>query len=394
VSRALRHKDAALTHDADRLMCLLAGCLSDDPDSAIREIETDGLWEYIASLACNARLGGLLIHTLRARNMDIPDSAVLQMEAYREYLVAANDYNTSRVEEILRQLSAAGVPFMLLKGAAMNATVYEPGCRGMVDIDVLIQPCDVERVDHLLQEGGCTHGKDLVQDDFYPRFYYEREYFTPHTPAVKIDLHVRPFRPLRYAQTVPDGALWDEPVEVSFGQVRAKIPSPENMLIHLCGHAACHGLGELRWLYDIKQWFDYHGSRMDPQRVADKCRAWSLSLPVREALIRTQKVFHDTNPICDELITKLAHSGNLRDWLVFQQAPHDDERRFLALVVNLLCTPGIHYRLGYLKAVLVPARAHMGQLYRRRHTGWLAVAHLVRVWRSLTRPLTPTPATS
>ena len=45
-------------HDPARIDALIARCLSDDAGAAVREIEGDGLWEYVASQACLAGVGG------------------------------------------------------------------------------------------------------------------------------------------------------------------------------------------------------------------------------------------------------------------------------------------------------------------------------------------------
>lgn len=377
------------THSPKRIFSLIAGCLSEDHRSAIRAIEHDRLWEYVAAHACKLQIGGALLATLQDREIEIPASAAGQLQVYREHVIAANDYRVSCTGDTLSRLQADNVPFLLLKGAALNAVLYDqPGVRTMIDVDILIRAPDVDRVDRLLRRCGCSPGADLVRDDFYPRYYYEREYFTCHRPPVKIDLHVRPFRPLRYARTVPDEALWDRPQQTALGNLTVDIPSADNMLIHLAVHAAGHGLSELRWLYDIKMWLDRFGSRIDVKQVAAKCRTWRVALPVLRALERTSTVFGQSYRDLTEAIRPTARTG-LADRLALSHAPRDAERPVTSVLVNLLCTPGLRFRLGYLKAVLFPGRSHMGQLYHRRHPGWLIAAHLVRAARSIARPLLP-----
>jgi len=102
----------------------------------------------------------------------------------------------SRVAPNFDALQSRGIPFLVLKGAALNAALYEePGVRAMVDVDVLIRPGDAARVDRVLADAGCVAGAELLRADFFPRYHYEWEYFTPQHPPVKIDLHVRPLRP-------------------------------------------------------------------------------------------------------------------------------------------------------------------------------------------------------
>ncbi|MBN2560442.1 MAG: nucleotidyltransferase family protein [Phycisphaerae bacterium] len=376
--------------DSEHLNTLIARLLIERPCGAVEDIERDGLWEYVAAHAWQSRIGGILIHHLRCHRIDLPNSAASQLDAYREHVRAANAYRLARVEPVLARLQSEGVPFLVLKGAALNAVLYrDPGMRPMVDVDIMIHPHDAMRVDRLMADVGCTPGADLVRHDFYPRYHYEREYFTPHQPPVKTDLHVRPFRPLRYSRTVPDDALWGSPRTVQLGNLRVAIPGAEDMLVHLAVHAACHGLRELRWLYDVKCWLDRFGPHMDWNRVAEQCRRCKLDLPVRRALQAVSLTFGAANPMVARALEAVTCRAGLLDRLALRQAPYGEKRPVADVLTNFLCTPGLRFRLGYLGAVLLPGTSHMGQLYRWRHPGWLLVAHAVRTARGLTRPLLP-----
>jgi len=364
---------------------LIARCLTPEVRAAAGEIRRRGLWEYVVSEACDAGLAGVLLDALRAAGCEPPGASLPVLEAHAEHVAEANAYRISRAARVLARLQAGGVPFMLLKGAALIGRVYErPGRRAMTDIDVLIRVQDARRVDELLAAAGCVPGPGLVRDDFYPRFYHEREYFTPDHPPVKLDVHARPFRPLRYVCTVPPEALWEAPERVAFGPLRVAVPGPEDMLVHLAVHHACHGCTELRWAWDVRLWLQRYADRIDPARVAGKCRRWGVSLAMRRSLQHVRGLFGPGAE--DNLIKALPPGRHLAEKLVLDQAPHDLRRPLRGLVVHTLCAPGLGLRLGYLGAVLFPGRRHMGQLYARRHPGWLAVAHLNRAARLLTRP--------
>ena len=374
-----------------RLDGLIGRCLGDDPLPAIRTIEREHLWEYVASHAWRSHVGGVLFDRLGRLPIDVPISAARQLEAYHEHVAAANAYKRSCIEPVLARLQACEIDFLLLKGAALNAILYDdPGLRSMVDVDVLIRGEDVSRADRVLRESDCSPGADLVRDDFYPRYYYEREYFTPNHPPVKIDLHVRPFRPLRYARTVPADALWDAPSTVALGKLAVRVPNPENMLIHLAVHAACHGLQQVRWLYDIHRWIARFGSAIDADALADTSHRWRLDLPVRRGLEKVQTLFDSSDAALSAMIRRFDRSAGWLDRVALAQAPHGERRPMTDVLVNCLATPGLGFRFGYLRAVLLPGRGHLGQLYPRRHPGWPAVAHLIRAGRGLSRLACPT----
>jgi hypothetical protein len=374
----------------DRLDRLVADCLTDRALMSVEGFWRDGLWDQVVDHACSAGVGGAVARNMAARNLEMPRAAAIQLGSYRQHVAAATAYGLERVEPVLARLQQAGIPFLMLKGAALNAVLYDgPGLRPMMDVDLLIRLADARRADQVLRNRGCRPGPDLVNEDFYPRYYYEREYFLPCRPEVKIDLHVRPFRPLRYARTVPDDALWDQPMQARCGRLTVPIPNVENMLIHLAVHASCHGAAELKWLYDLKLWLDRYGDRLDIGLLADKCRTWRLAWPVRLALEQMEGLFGETSPYLQRMLNALrSQRVGWRDRMVVTQSPRDASYPLLAVVVNLLCAPGLRFRAGYLRAVLLPSRSHLAQLYPRRHPGWPLVAHLVRIGRHLTRRFT------
>lgn len=363
---------------------LIGRCLSDEPHDAFQTVYRRGLWEYVAAEACDAGVGALLMVQATKHDVDVPVSAARQMRAYREHVAAANAYKTESVRKALTRLQVAKVPFLLLKGAALNATLYEPGLRPMTDVDVLIHDCDAALADKVLRNAGCEPGADLVREDFYPRFYCEREYFTGTHPPVKIDLHVRPFHVLRYARTVPHSAIWKDSRDISLGDLTVRVPGPESMLVHLAVHAACHGGTQLRWLHDIKRWLDCYGDQVDVDRLADNCRRWQLALPVRRALMRTREAFGGNDRLNQAIEATRGAAGPLQR-LALAAAPLGTKAPVLYTACNALAAPGIRFRLGYLAAVLLPAEQHLAQIYPRRHFGWRFAAHAMRGVRSLQR---------
>ncbi|MGQ9648639.1 MAG: nucleotidyltransferase domain-containing protein [Phycisphaerae bacterium] len=373
----------------DRLNRLVADCLTDRAFMAVEGFWRDGLWSQVVDHACSSGVGGVVARSMAAREVEIPRSAAIQLDSYRQHVAAATAYSLEKTEPALECLEKAGIPFLVLKGAALNAALYDgPGLRPMIDVDLLIRPADAGRADVVLRGLGCRAGLDLLRDDYYPRYYYEREYFLPCRPEVKIDLHVRPFRPLRYAVTLPDDAMWDKPMPVSYGRLTVQIPNVENMLIHLAVHAACHGAAELKWLYDLKLWLDRYGSRLDIEKLVDKCQRWKIGLPVRVALEHVDSLFGESSVYLQRTLSAVKRCrAGWRDRLALAQSPRDAAHPLAAVAVNVLSTPGIRFRLGYLRAVLLPARSHLAQVYRGRHPGWPLVAHAVRIGRHLTRRL-------
>jgi hypothetical protein len=286
---------------------------------------------------------------------------------------------------ILQAFNENDLPVMLLKGAALNLTVY-PGAdlRPMSDVDLLVQPFDAQRALKLLDDLRCRRGFSLIRDDFFPKYHYEVEVIVPSVRPMRIDLHARPLRPLRLTRIIPDNAIWNGACEVRLGDATALIPRPEYNLIHLAAHAAYHGCSRLIWLYDIKRIVEAFGDAMDWNLIVARCREWQLSLAVRTALTQAAATF---GPVCPTpVLEELArHHASWRDRLALYHAPRDGGSPIGHVVCNLLCTPGIRFRLGYLTSLLLPSRDHLAGLYKRRHPGWLLCAQVWRITRGFGR---------
>ncbi|MCL2329938.1 MAG: nucleotidyltransferase family protein [Phycisphaerae bacterium] len=386
--RSFRLDPAIASQTPTEVFGLIAQCLSSHPQPAIDQITRRGWWEYVAAEAIDARMGAILLDRLTQLGVEMPVSAVSQMQAYRDHVSAANAYKFAEVGVVLNRLRMANVPYLLLKGAALNAMLYDAGLRPMTDVDVLIWPEDVAIADRVLCNAGACAGKELVRPDFYPRYYYEREYFTRRNPAVKIDLHCRPFGMLRYARTVPDDAMWNRHRDATLAGLDVQVPGPEEMLIHLAVHAACHGNSQLCWLYDILLWTQRFGHEINVTSVAEKCRRWRLSWPVHRALKRTQEWFGmDSDTKLAALLDATKTIVGPMDRIALAAAPLGQSAPVLRAMANAITTPGIRFRLGYLSAVLLPDASHLEQLYHRRHVGWQLAAHAVRAGRCIRRAL-------
>lgn len=365
---------------------LTAWLHSDGPNDA--HVPTDdNAWASFVNRVGSVGLSGLILERAQETGVAIPESYRQVLQDRAASVAAANINALTQLESLVRAFNRAEIPVMLLKGAALNLKVYpRPDLRPMSDVDLLVRPADVGRTPEVLQRYGCTRGFDLIRDDFFPRFHYEMEWMTNSPRPVRIDLHARPLRPLRISRTMPDDALWHRARLVPIGDAEAHVPGDEEMVIHLAAHAAYHGFDRLIWLYDIKRFVDRAAQGIDWGRVADLSAGWRLSLPVSVALGRVNDCF---GPVLEkEALTALqSQTATWQDRLVLRTAPGDAASPLRHVAVNLLCTPGLRFRLAYLKAMLSPGPNHLKELYPYRHPGWTGCAHAWRGMRAVRRLL-------
>ncbi len=363
----------------------LATWLADGDRSNTAIPSTSPAWDRFARTVCRSGLAGLILEAALRKGIDLPDgiSATLRDRAT---VVAAHNLNQMHeLERLLAAFERAGVPVLPLKGAALHLTVYDrPDLRPMSDLDLLIKPESTERTFRLLRECGYRRGFELVRDDFFPKYHYEVEFLGPPPSCTRIDLHARPLRPLRLARTLPDDALWQGAFKARCGRAEALLPRPDRMFIHLAAHAAYHGCSRLLWLYDLKRLADHCGDTMDWSMVVRSAHDWRLSLPVLRAVERAEAFL---GPIVPPAVSQDLRDrpSNWRDRMTLAQTPQDAASPAAHVLVNLLCTPGVRFKTGYLWAHLMPGNKHLGGLYPYRHRGWTACAHVWRIGRAVRR---------
>jgi len=302
----------------------------------------------------------------------LPDPAQVLRTSFR------NRCMMRLLARIAARFNEAGVPLMALKGAALNLTIYDaPSARPMLDLDLMVHPEHADMARTILENMGCLRGEALVREDFFPRFYYEIEYISNRIYRVRIDLHVRPLRPLRFSRLIPSDAFWSRAEVVYMGRVHILIPCREDMLIHLAAHAAFHGFSEDKWVADIERWVHTRRDDLDWDQFLSTVEGWRLVVPVRAAMRRANRFGGDVCP--SKVLGRLAmQHATWRDRLATWHAPHDNAHPARHVLVNVLTTPGLRFTIGYLRAVLLPDRRHMEGWYCRRHRAWLPCAHLVR----------------
>ncbi|MHC5111758.1 MAG: nucleotidyltransferase domain-containing protein [Planctomycetota bacterium] len=349
--------------------------------------ETVAEWDSLIGDAISRNVAGLLHEALRTKGVDIPEAPVRRLKTAAARMAGQTNSMMTEMARLVRAFNRAGIDVMLLKGAALNLSIYErPDSRGMSDIDLLVRPEDAKAACAVLEANLCRKGQDLVRPDFFPEYYYEIEYLSETVNASRIDLHVRPFRPLRYTQTMGDIAIWRHAQVVEYQGAYVFVPAATSMLIHLTAHAAFHGCSRLTWLYDIKRFVECHADDLDWDRLLRDCEDWQLATAVEHALRCTER---ELGPLpIDDILNRLAAAGsNWKDRLVLRQTPRDAATPLRHILVNWICTPGIEYPTRYLLANLLPSGDHLASLYPFRHFGWQLPAHLVRFARALSRPI-------
>ncbi|MDQ6827317.1 MAG: nucleotidyltransferase family protein [Gemmatimonadota bacterium] len=260
---------------------LLRACLCDGADARDawkRWVETVG--DPKAAMAGDRgsvkRLLPLLYFALRRGDADVdPALAPYLRLAYLREQMRSTTY-LRICGDVLGALEQASVDAILLRGAALAATVYDdPALRHCHDIALLVAPDDVERAADALLGAGLErvtlHGEEGGMAALLR-----------HETALPVELHTRLFSAALYE--LPLDELQGRSVEVRIGGATAHVLSPADALVHVCGHASySESRASLRWIGDAWLLID-RNTDLDWDQVLQTTERSRLALPMLVAL--------------------------------------------------------------------------------------------------------------
>ncbi len=210
-------------------------------------------WRALLGLAQAHGVSSTLYGILKTRGLEqaIPPGPWAALR--RSFLVngARNLLLSKEMLQVAGALHARGIPLLLLKGAYLAAFVYpEPAMREMADLDLLV------RAGHLEETAGVLESLGFAAQ--YPYRHDEQVSHRHHLPAygkangVHIELHWNIVAPSAH-EPVDPGSLWERAVPASIDGVAVFGLCPEDLLLHICGHAAYNHAFDLRLraLYDV-----------------------------------------------------------------------------------------------------------------------------------------------
>jgi putative nucleotidyltransferase-like protein len=188
-----------------------------------------------------------------------------------------------------RILTDAGIPFLLLKGAAYLVDLYEdPAERVLTDVDLLIRRSDAGRAARRLSQEGFRPVAEGYRPE-YRRFEMER----PGPDPCRIELHFRVGMPLR--ARVDQNAIWRRAVPCSLEGIGCGRLHPEDAILYHAAHLADHYYGpSLKWAIDLREML--RRWRPDAGALLERSAAWRTRTALHLALLHVAKLFPDDAP--------------------------------------------------------------------------------------------------
>jgi hypothetical protein len=218
---------------------LLLDLLGRSPDAARGAAPAD--LERALRLA-TPNLGPFLLWQLESEGLieRLSTEPVADLAAARRVNTLVYLQRRAALKRIVAAFEQHDVPVIVLKGMALAHLAYpEPALRPMSDIDLWVKPADLAMADVALKDAGLGYPERThagLQLPTAEEALAERSYEVPGTPVL-VELHgaLKSYASLSRERLE---LVWRRSVVTELGGIPARVQHPEDLLLHLCLHAA------------------------------------------------------------------------------------------------------------------------------------------------------------
>lgn len=193
-------------------------------------------WERLVTLAIDQGIAGPVWRALQRAGAPLPTDLAARLAG----IAAFSDFRLLEVHRLLERtvanLSAHGIPVVLVKGAALGACVYaEPGDRNMGDLDLLVP---IERArDAVVVAAEADWSVEAVERR--AALYEGHHHLPAMTDTLGLDIQLE-----LHTDILPAGhpfhfgadAMRSRATERTLGATTVLVPSLEDLLVHACVH--------------------------------------------------------------------------------------------------------------------------------------------------------------
>ncbi len=200
------------------------------------DVDWDALLTYVGT-----SLAPLVLRGIGSRTDAVPPTVLATLVARRDLLARTRLLVAAIVGSAGRSLTAAGVPFIVLKGAALATTVYpDPVLRPMSDIDLWVPD---DRIGDALDAMTAVGFHDSARSELQaPAASETREWRLARPGApLEIELHTR----LPSLEGLPWAGFadaWRAGRDADLGGFRARVLGADHQLVHAALHLSRRNL--------------------------------------------------------------------------------------------------------------------------------------------------------
>lgn len=238
----------------------------------------------------------------------LPPAIALQWDHFYQQTTLAIAATDWEIEHLLSRLSSAGIDFLWVKGGALACTIYpNPACRIRGDLDLWIQPGQLEPAVAALQQSGYTVRNNADRPLSFIRLTGgEQQLYHEQAAVHLIELQWPVIRGewIRRTTRVDHATMWQRRSSVTLGQQTFSTTAPEDTLIHLCVHQAINHQFQTPALRNL---LDVHllavSDTLNWSLVVERAQAWRLKTVVWTVLDLARQLF--ATPVPDAVVQQL-----------------------------------------------------------------------------------------
>lgn len=347
-------------------------------------------WATFVSEASRHRIAPLLYHKTKLADAEslIPKDVVRKLR--EKYL--ANAYRNTvlfhQLTDLVARLNNKDIPVILLKGAHLAEFVYKDiSLRPMSDLDILVKEEHLSEAVQIAFSAGYQffYDKKTEKEKSGKSYCYDiLEYYKHFQPLIhpetKCLLEIHCFiTNVGSSFEIPTSELWKTAQPATLNDHAVFLLSPEDLIIHLCLHAAydhlfCFGMSAL---YDISLTIRHYGGKIDWQKIIIRSSQWRTNQCLLLSLYFTKKWLGAKVP--DEIFKnfRIDEMVRIAEEQIFKTSetvplhPH---------YIQWRNRKGMRDKIRYVLDVLFPSREFMANRYLQpKHSRILFSSYFFRI---------------
>lgn len=264
-------------------------------------------WPYFLEQAINSGVAPLLYRNLTKVKLlqeCLPTDILKGLKRCYYATIAGNLVLDGQVNKITDYFGKSKIKLILLKGLALNRTVYREDFSRPIfaDVDLLVKEENISRANDSLIALGYQSpllSRDGLENLGYNPYLNSWFYFPSDTGYFPVHLHWHISNSSSskaiYYPRIDMESLWREAVPLE-GYDNVLILSARHQLIHLAEHALKHSYDKLMLLHDIKEMLVYYRNNLNWDKVIQEAEGFNLSRPLYYGLYFTREILGGAIP--------------------------------------------------------------------------------------------------
>lgn len=279
------------------ILCARNGIQGDNPEE-INSLLSSGIkWDELLNAANSQGIAPLIYNGLKdlPDKSPVPQQVIAQLRTAYHGNVARNMFLYSELERILQVFNEKGIEAMVLKGMALAKTVYSDiGLRAIGDIDLLVRQECLPRVKEIMSDLAYVAESGTRTEEWYKENHFHLPPFTHKSKSIIVEIH---WNVAGDSLGINVNGWWKRARKIRLGEAPVLIPSPEDMVLHLCIslYHSNYNKAALRGLSDIFYTIRYFAGEIDWELFRGVVGQGEIAKPVYSILFLVRKYFDSTN---------------------------------------------------------------------------------------------------